>query len=605
MLPITMVDDSPIEPADARMKILLIESEPEVRARWESWVAARAEMSRSPHTLVAHAEPAAAAAALREPGSAQDSPPLAIVRIDPRGEGDALALLADLVTRAPRTLVLVYSPSGVVEGDRLRSVLGTRALWWPLRWPLVEEETLQALDMALWTASMWKQSEDGFVQEAQAFVDEVACRALVQLELERKQTEIQGFVDELVQMNEDLRAARDLAQSADRAKTEFLTNMSHELRTPLNAILGFTRELRCGGTGTLEEREDLCAVIERSGDHLLRLIDDLLDISRIEARALTLRAVPTALRQVVGDTRRSCIAAAKEKGLELVTEVDASVPELVLVDGVRVRQIIHNLVENAIRYSAAGRITLRISSTPRSGGVILNIAVSDQGPGIDHDLIPHLFEPFAQADTSVRRRCGGAGLGLAIVRRVAQAMHGDVSVVSTGPTGTEMRVSLVVEEVGRNTPTAAATCGAVAAPPSTSAVPPLSGFRILYVEDGKDNQRLVSVILSKAGARVELADHGGIGVERALNAQMSGQPFDVILMDMQMPEMDGYTATRRLREAGFTLPIIALTAHAMVGDREKCIEAGCTEYQTKPIDRAKLVATILGVRALGTAAAAA
>jgi two-component system, sensor histidine kinase len=387
---------------------------------------------------------------------------------------------------------------------------------------------------------------------------------------------------ELAAANTDLREANERALAASRAKTQFLANMSHELRTPLTAILGFTELLQEPDLDAAS-RDHHLATIHRSGAHLLTILSDILDLAKTEAGVIDLHPVPCALRTVCADVESLLRHLANGKDLRWSIEVDAAVPARIVIDPDRMRQILVNLCGNAIKFTERGGVTLRV----RRDGAMLHFDVVDTGPGIAADQLPRLFQPFSQVDASATRRHGGTGLGLAISRRFATMLGGELTVTSVVGTGSTFRLALPCVEA----PASEAEAGP-AKPRKPIAQEPtvkLSG-RVLLVEDGPDNQRLLTVLLRRTGLEVEVAANGRIALERL--QQPAAAAFDLILMDMQMPEVDGYEATRRLRADGWRAPIIALTAHATVTDREQCLQAGCDDYLTKPIDRALLTNTI-------------
>jgi signal transduction histidine kinase/ActR/RegA family two-component response regulator len=413
-------------------------------------------------------------------------------------------------------------------------------------------------------------------------------------ELERTQAE-------LVRKNEALERARAESDAATESKSMFLANMSHEIRTPMTAILGFLDVLLDESTATAE-RDGLRRAIRRNSEHLLALINDVLDLSKIEAGGMRVETVPTDALRVVVDCIAALRPAAHERSLELHAVLRGEVPAVVHTDPHRLRQILTNLLGNAIKFTAHGGIQVDVSlergeASPRrdeDGGspvqpVRLRVAVTDTGMGIEPARLDGLFRPFIQGDDSMTRRFGGTGLGLAISRRLARMLGGDITVrsepgrgstftveIGTGPLeGVPMVRALPAEDH--------VVAVSVAAPAQASAI------RALVAEDGEDNRRLVLHHLAKAGIEAAVASNGREAVDLAQAGDRAGTPFDIILMDMQMPEMDGYEATRALRAAGWRGPIVALTAHAMSGDRERCIDAGCDEYLPKPIDRRKLV----------------
>lgn len=401
---------------------------------------------------------------------------------------------------------------------------------------------------------------------------------------------------------EVLRKAMQQAESANRAKSEFLANMSHEIRTPMTAILGFAELLTTeeGLDKAPPSRRQALDSIYRNGQHLLQIINDILDLSKIEAGKLTIEKQECQPTRILQDLLASLKVRAESKQLKLVAEQSENCPDVVRTDATRLRQILLNIVGNALKFTAVGEVRVRMSyqhtdELGRSGQ--LRFEVADTGIGLNAEEISRLFEPFTQADTSTTRKFGGTGLGLAISRRLARMLGGDVTVEATPGMGSTFTFWVQVE-----VPTRSSTIHGSA----TIAIPERSRVtktdmpraeeslrcRVLIAEDGPDNQRLISLYLRKAGATVAAVDNGQLAVAMALAEEASGTPFDIILMDMQMPIMDGYQATEHLRAAGYTRPIIALTAHAMADDRERSISVGCNDHATKPIDRVDLINVI-------------
>ncbi|MDP6442261.1 MAG: ATP-binding protein [Pirellulaceae bacterium] len=380
----------------------------------------------------------------------------------------------------------------------------------------------------------------------------------------------------------ELQLAHDRAEAANTAKSEFLANMSHEIRTPLTAILGFTDladelvdDSKC---------RDLLATVKRNGVHLLEVINDILDISKIEASKLELERVTCQITPLFGEIEDLMQVRANAKSIEITTSFAPNMPSAIETDPTRLRQVLINLLGNAIKFTSVGRVDLRVEFDDREHeGGVLRIAVSDTGIGMTPEQIDKLFQPFVQADTSTTRQFGGTGLGLSISRRLVELMRGSISVTSQPGQGSEFRVELALQPGEFEFGTVVQR-----EPASAAAADQLDG-RILLAEDGPDNQRLLATLLRRAGAEVEIVENGQEALDSALAAVERGRPFDLILMDMHMPIMDGYMATKRLRDANYSGPIIALTAAAMSGDRQKCIHAGCDDYATKPIQRQQLM----------------
>ena len=393
------------------------------------------------------------------------------------------------------------------------------------------------------------------------------------------------------------------AEAANCAKSEFLANMSHEIRTPMTAILGYADMVAegCPGQcayGSRELREGL-GTVRRNGKHLLSLINDILDLSKIEADKMTTELVACSPRRLVVEVASLVRGRATRKGLQFRTEFIGPVPATIRTDPQRLRQILINLLGNAIKFTQTGAVRLVVRLVTGGGVPQMQFDVIDTGVGMTAEQAKRMFQPFSQADSSTTRQYGGTGLGLVISRRLAHLIGGDVLLVESRPgQGTRFRATVAtgsldgvsMVEDGLNDATTDDSPEPAAQSPTPAALAkPLEGLRILLVEDGPDNQRLIELLLTKAGASVELADNGRIGLDKALAAARVGLAFDAILMDMQMPVMDGYEATQALRAAEYRGPIIALTAHAMEHDRLRCLNVGCDDFASKPIHRDRLI----------------
>lgn len=401
--------------------------------------------------------------------------------------------------------------------------------------------------------------------------------------------------DELIHINANLQDAQAKAILATKAKSEFLANMSHEIRTPMTAILGYAETI--ADNVVKPENMEATEVIRRNGEHLLGIINDILDLSKIEAGKMTVEHIPCSPVEIATEVASLIRVRADAKGLSFNIEAVGPIPETIQSDPTRIRQILVNLVGNSVKFTEIGGVRIIMRFVPDETNPLMQYDVLDTGIGMSEEKASKLFQAFNQGDTSMAREFGGTGLGLTISKRFSEMLGGNIVIVDTQEgVGTRFRATIATGPLGGvrmiENPVSARAAKRGEKEKSKVNADALVGLKILLAEDGPDNQRLISHVLKKAGGSVEVAENGQVAMEKATSALEQGEPFDVVLMDMQMPIMDGYTATSFLRAKGYSRAIIALTAHAMSGDREKCIEAGCDDYATKPIDRKKLIETI-------------
>jgi signal transduction histidine kinase/CheY-like chemotaxis protein/HPt (histidine-containing phosphotransfer) domain-containing protein len=389
-----------------------------------------------------------------------------------------------------------------------------------------------------------------------------------------------------VRMMEQLKSSRDAAEEADRTKTAFLANMTHEIRTPMTAILGYT-DLLLDPQLSSPVRNQYAEVIRRNGEHLLEIVNDILDISKIEAGKLAIETIPCSLDEIARDVQNMMQPRAQKNGIGFSVEWKGDTSRAILTDPIRIRQILINLVSNAIKFTQRGGVTMRIERLFDS----IHMTVTDTGIGMSQAQIERVFQPFVQGDSSTTRRFGGTGLGLAISRHLSRLLGGELDVESAPGKGSTFRVTLPAVDVPEadNLP-----------PPEplnstwVDLLPSVRGKRLLLAEDSTDVREFLRQVLTRAGIEVTAVANG----EQLLDASRNGKEYDLILVDMQMPSVDGYEATRRIRAAGFEKPIIAITAHSLESDRTASLAAGCSDYIRKPVRSNQLlqrVAMALGI----------
>lgn len=416
-------------------------------------------------------------------------------------------------------------------------------------------------------------------------------RRTVDLEkmVDQKTRQLQESYRDLASAHEALQESCIAAQAANHAKDQFLANISHEIRTPLTAILGFA-DLLAEPDSSEEERSSHLDTIRKNGRILLRLVDDVLDFASIESGEMIAERADCRADSIVDSVVTMMRPRAAEKGLSLEVDYQCPLQQTIRTDPIRLRQILVNLVGNAVKFTQQGRVSVVIRyNNGANGKPRMQFQVSDTGIGMTAEELTHLFEPFTQVDASMTRRFGGTGLGLTISIRLAGLLGGGITVESEPGHG-----SIFTLTIDPGIPESAQIWDGLPGLPCEESAPEVSGpdlaGRVLLAEDGLDNQRLIALVLKKAGLEVDLAENGKEAYERASAAAGQGRPYDLILMDMQMPVLDGYDATQQLRSEGYGGPIVALTAHTAKGDQQRCLDVGCDDYSTKPINRQELVA---------------
>lgn len=395
--------------------------------------------------------------------------------------------------------------------------------------------------------------------------------------------------NEVALRTSELSQARDQAVAGSQAKSQFLASMSHEIRTPLTAIMGYTELLLDDSQLPAPLKPSLQTVLD-SSKTLLTLINDVLDLSRIEAGHMKLEAKPCSIMAIAQEVVQLLRPRAEQKQILLLTDYRFPLPAQVMTDPLRLRQILLNLLGNAVKFTEVGQIQLQVSAELSDSVAKFRLAVSDTGPGIAPGNLQRIFEPFEQGDAATVHRFGGSGLGLAISRQLARLLGGDIRVHSVPGEGSTFVLEFTAERVDQQV----LVSEFERTPLLHQAKQARQRFagRVLVAEDNAVNAKLATQVLQSCGVQVDVASDGLIALSMAERATAEQAPYDLVFMDMQMPRMDGYEAVQKLRAAGFSQPIVALTANAMSGDRERCLAAGCDAFASKPFQRSEIEALL-------------
>jgi PAS domain S-box-containing protein len=404
---------------------------------------------------------------------------------------------------------------------------------------------------------------------------------------------VQFDVTQHSKVEQQLEQARDIAEAANSAKSSFVANMSHEIRTPLTTIVGMTEMLLDQEPD--KSKHETLQLIHQSSRHLASLVNDVLDLSKIEANKLESERSAVAPMKVIEDVAASMHYRAKEKGLSFDVKYEGMIPETIMTDPVRLRQVLFNLGGNAIKFTDKGGVIIRCQLIDRQSGSMLRITVEDTGIGFENSEVNSLFEQFKQVDDSLTRRRGGSGLGLFISRRIVELIGGRLWASGTPGEGSVFTLELPTGNLSSRTmidPQSIQSEDTGNQTKEGTEDVRLDGKRILVAEDTRGIQMLLKRFLEIAGAQVEVADDGQMAMAILNEGDVKNPLYDLFVLDMHMPRLSGYDTAAAIRKLGISKPIIALTASAMRGDREKCLASGCDDYLTKPIDRQKLLETI-------------
>lgn len=412
-------------------------------------------------------------------------------------------------------------------------------------------------------------------------------RTRTDVEAEQISNQVSELESKVNERTKDLEVAKLAAESANHLKSEFLANMSHEIRTPLAAVLGFS-ELIIDPSLSVRDKTKFITAIKRNGELLSSIINDILDLSKVEVGKMEIERREVAVRDVVSDISTLLRLKASEKGITFNISCEKNVPKIIKTDHLRLKQILVNLVGNAIKFTERGSVDVIIKFAQKneeSGELIF--VIKDTGIGIKSDQLGKLFKVFSQTDSTMKRRFAGTGLGLALSKHLANLLGGDVVLAASTPNGSTFTATV---DAGPALKTSISEKSKATMPqfsPAKEAEVRLDGVKVLVVEDSLDNQILVGWFLKMVGAKVDTAENGELAMEKVRHKR-----YDVVLMDIQMPVMDGYETTAELRKEGYNMPIIALTAYAREEERERCLSSGFTDHISKPINRKTLINSI-------------
>lgn len=491
-----------------------------------------------------------------------------------------------LVLDARGNIVLANSAFAQLTGKEPESLLGLSASVLPWQSDALQEG--HVWDASLFEAKTTRHEKIGFTDAAgQIRIFIVNCSPVF-----AANDQVGGVLismDDVTQLEEQeilLRESMKVAEEASQAKSAFLSNMSHEIRTPMTAILGFTEVMKRNNRTSESERLGYLNTIANSGQHLLELINDVLDLSKVESGAMEVEELPCDCASIAQDVVRVLQSKADEKSIGLEVQILSDFPEEIVADPSRLRQVITNLVGNAIKFTDQGAVLVQLSfiAADDPAHARIRIDVVDSGIGMNEEQQARIFEAFTQASASISRRFGGTGLGLSISRQLTEAMSGTLEVSSEEGVGSTFHVELPVARESCTLLSPETIMAALERVDVRAQVTwDLPESRILVVDDGPENRQLMSVILTGLKLHVSLAENGKEGLDKAV-AAMRSEPFDLIFMDIQMPVMDGYEAVSEMRKAGLELPVVALTANAMKGFEKDILAAGFSHYMVKPID---------------------